>query len=250
MSSLLWVLRMMWVVAVALNGCDGEEGTDAKEPKEPSLTVTVNPDEVEVNGDRGEHTVTVTVDASDKRAEVELSVVCTNEVTTPEIARATRSATGGEVEWEGLRIDTGKETICTYTAKALGKEATGEFTVKATEEDKETTEEQNTPQEVMQPTEKTIAITSAIRRANSIKISITASGFSGDDTFAVKGLCAADGDPAPDEQTVIAEGSIQHDCEETDGGTYTCYFGSGGSLQNECRVMVISSDVRSASVIR
>ena len=144
MSFRVWFLRMVWIVAaaVALSGCNGDEKENENEngtgPEGdgPSLAVAVTPADVTIGADgaSGDHDVKVTITSDDdahKTAEVELSVACTESVKAPAIGIAKKDAAAGMAEWEGQSVGLDKATVCTYTAKALEKEATGTFTVKA-----------------------------------------------------------------------------------------------------------------------
>ena len=146
MSFRVWFLRMVWIVAaaVALSGCNGDEKENENEngtgPEGdgPSLAVTVTPADVTIGADgaSGDHDVKVTITSDDdahKTAEVELSVACTESVKAPAIGIAKKDAAAGMAEWEGQSVKLDAATVCTYTAKALEKEATGTFTVKAEE---------------------------------------------------------------------------------------------------------------------
>ena len=140
MSFRVWFLRMVWIVAaaVALSGCPDDEKKDDETPAEggPTLAVAVTPAEVTMGAEdaSGDHDVKVTITSDDdahKTAEVELSVACTGTDVEVEIETAKKDAAAGMAEWKGQSVELDAATVCTYTAKALEKEATGTFTVKA-----------------------------------------------------------------------------------------------------------------------
>ena len=101
--------------------------------------MTVTPADVTIGAANasGDHDVKVTITSDDeahKTAEVELSVACTESVTAPAIDPDKKDAENLVAEWTGLSVDITKATVCTYTAKALEKEAEGTFTVNAAAE--------------------------------------------------------------------------------------------------------------------
>ena len=81
--------------------------------------------------DAGKHKVKVTITSDDdahKTAKVSLAVECTGDVETDPKAPADVDAKNGEASWD-VTVPVADKTVCTYTASALEKTATGTFTV-------------------------------------------------------------------------------------------------------------------------
>ena len=238
MSFRVWFLRMVWIVAaaVALSGCDDDENGNETDPEGdgPTLAVAVTPAEVTMGAEdaSGAHDVKVTITSDDdahKTAEVELSVACTGTDVEVEIATAKKDAAAGVADWEGQSVgDTLAATVCTYTAKALEKEATGTFTVNAAEE----------------PAADTPAIALTVvennTTAGSIDISFTHEHLAdAAPTFMVHILCA---DAAPADVAAVEAGDTNGDpCADGD----TCTFVSGGASGQMCGVVVVSGTTKS-----
>ena len=237
MSFRVWFLRMVWIVAaaVALSGCPGDDKDNGTDPEGdgPTLAVAVTPAEVTMGAEdaSGDHDVKVTITSDDdahKTAEVELSVACTEGVDAPAIATAKKDAEAGMADWEGQSVKVDAPTVCTYTAKALEKEATGKFTVNAAEEPAA-----DTPAIALTVVENNIT-------AGSIDISFTHEHLAdAAPTFMVHILCA---DAAPTDVAAVEAGDTDGDpCTDAS----TCTFVSGGTSGQMCGVVVVSGTTKS-----
>ena len=235
MSFRVWFLRMVWIVAaaVALSGCDKDDpDTNGNgEGDGPTLAVAVTPADVTMGADaNGDHDVKVTITSDDdahKTAEVELSVACTEDIDAPPaIETAKKDAAAGMAEWEGQSVGLDAATVCTYTAKALEKEATGTFTVKADEEPAV-----DTPAIILgTPTEDGVA-------AGTIKVSFT-HNLAASITFMVHVACDANTYPV-ETKVLDAPGTT---CSDTDTTANGIQCMAEGTDNQKCAVLIMASD--------
>ena len=180
------------------------------------MAVTVTPANVTIGADgaSGDHDVKVTITSDDdahKTAEVELSVACTGVgVEAPGIGIAKKDAAAGMAEWKGQSVKLDAATVCTYTAKALEKEATGTFTVKAEEAAANT------------PAINLAAITAPAADNRELTVSFAPTNTATGAAFTAHSACAAAPAPA-DAQAVLNVDRTGVGCTDDDSdNTYEC----------------------------
>ena len=178
------------------------------------MAVEVTPADVTMGAEdaSGDHDVKVTITSDDdahKTAEVELSVACTEDVEV-EIATAKKDAAAGMAEWKGQSVgETLEATVCTYTAKALEKEATGTFTVNAAEEAANT------------PAINLAAITAPAADSRELTVSFAPTNTATNAEFTAHSACAAAA-PADAQAVLDVDGTGVGCTDEDSDNTYEC----------------------------